>query len=258
LDLQIIERGEPTDGRPSLLFVHGYWQAAWTWDEWVMPALAEMGHHCLALSLRGHGESEGKIWGSSIADYVADVAEVVGALDRPPVVIGHSMGGFTTQHYLGRGHPARAAILVSTVPRKGAWGATFKVIAKHPWLFLKANLTLDVGTVVETEAAAYDFLISPRRPSAEIEKYMDRMERASYRAYLDLLVNRPDLSAVDLPVLVLGGADDGLFKEKEWRDTATDLGAELVVFDGIGHQPMWEGQGARLIEEIDRFVSNLE
>lgn len=128
----MIERGEPSDGIPSLLFIHGYWQAAWTWDEFVMPELADRGHHCVAMSLGGHGESDGKIRGTSIRDNVADLARVVRTFERVPVLVGHSMGGFTIQHYLAKEHPAAAAVLVSPVPRKGGWSATFKAARKHP------------------------------------------------------------------------------------------------------------------------------
>lgn len=237
--------------------MHGYWQAAWTWDEFVMPALAERGHHCVALSLRGHGGSEGRIRGSSIGDYVTDVRAVVGSLSSTPVVIGHSMGGFVTQDYLAKGHPAHAAVLVSPVPRRGAWGATFRVARRHPWRFLKANLTLDVGAVVETPRAARDFLISPRLPEDFIMPYMSRLERASYRVYMDLLLNRPDLGVVHIPALVVGGTDDGFFTESEWADTARALGADLDILEGIGHQPMWEGEGVALTSSISRFVEGL-
>ena len=257
MDLEIVDRGPRDGGRPPLLFVHGYWQAAWTWDEHVLPELALRGYHALAMSLRGHGGSEGRIRGASIADYVDDVARVVSTLEKTPVLVGHSMGGFTTQHYLAAGHPAAGAVLVSPVPRTGAWGATFKVVRRHPWRFLKTNLTLDVGAVVETEEAAYNLLVSNDLPPSFIRPFMERLERASYRTYLDLLLRRPDLTTVDVPALVIGGTHDGFFTEREWADTASSLGAELVMLDGVGHQPMWEGEGKRLIDEIDHFVSSL-
>ena len=255
-DLQLIERGEPGEGRPSLLFVHGYWQAAWTWDEHVMPALSERGHHCVAVSLRGHGESDGKIRGSWIDDYVEDVATVSAMLDSPPVVVGHSMGGFTTQHYLAAGHRAAGAVLVSPVPRKGAWGATWKVARAHPLVFGKVNLTMDVGHVVETADRAREFLVAPSFSDEEMARYLDRLERASYGVYLNMLLKRPDLSSVEVPSLVVGGTEDGFFTEKEWRDTANALRADLVMLEGIGHQPMWEDGGRRLVDEIDSFVSS--
>lgn len=239
------------------MFVHGYWQAAWTWDEFVMPALAARGHHCVALSLRGHGGSGGGIRGTSISDYVTDVQTVVGTISGSPVIIGHSMGGFVTQHYLARGQPAKAVILVSPVPRRGAWGASLRVARRHPWRFGKANLTLDVGAVVETTDAARDFLVSHRLPDDFITPYMPRLERASYRVYMDLLLNRPDLRSIDVPSLVIGGTDDGFFSEPEWSDTARALGADLEMLEGIGHQPMWEGEGAALTDSISQFVDAL-
>lgn len=257
MTLEIIERGSAREGHPSLLFVHGYWQAAWTWDEYVMGALAERGHHCLALSLRGHGGSQGSIRGTWVADYVEDVATVAGSLPVPPVVIGHSMGGFTTQHYLAAGHPAKAAILVSPVPQKGAWGATWKVARSHPIVFGKVNLTLDVGHVVDENERAMEFLVAEGFPRETMEGYSDRLERASYGVYLNMLLKRPDLSDVTLPALVVGGTEDGFFTEKEWRHTASELGCDLVMLEGIGHQPMWEEEGLQLIATIDDFVNSL-
>jgi pimeloyl-ACP methyl ester carboxylesterase len=257
MELEIIERGTHTSGRPSLLFVHGYWQAAWTWDEHVMEDLADLGHHSMAVSLRGHGGSEGRIRGSSIADYVDDIRSVVSSMDVPPVIIGHSMGGFTTQHYLAAGYPATAAILVSPVPRKGAWGAAWKAMSRHPIVFGKINLTRDVGYLVETGDRAREFLVADSFPKERIHEYLDRLERASYRVFLSMLVDRPNLSGADLPALVVGGTEDGFFAEREWRETAGALGAELVMLDGIGHQPMWEEGGLALTAEIDRFVRGL-
>lgn len=257
MDLEIIERGTADPDHPSLLFVHGFWQAAWTWDEHVLPDLAARGHHCIALSLRGHGASDGKIRGSSIADYVSDVRSVVDRLAQPPVLVGHSMGGLTTQYYLAAGHPARAAVLVSPVPRRGAWGATWKAATRHPLVFGKINLTFDVGHLVASEARAHGLLVADSFPRERIAGYMDLLEAASYRVYLSMLLRRPDLASVDIPALVIGGSEDGFFTEAEWRDTADALGADLMMLDGVGHQPMWEEDGGRLITEIDRFARSL-
>lgn len=256
VDLEIIERGSPGNS-PTLLFVHGFWQAAWTWDLHVMPKLAGMGHHCVALSLRGHGGSEGRIRGAAISDYVEDVAGVVSSVGSAPVIVGHSMGGFVLQHYLAGGGQAAAAALVSPVPRKGAWGATLKAVRRHPFAFLLTNLTLDVGHIVATEHRAYDFLVADGFPREEFHGLFERIERASYRTYLGLLLDRPDLSDVKIPTRVVGGTEDAFFTEKEWADTAASLGGGLVMLPGIGHQPMWEDEGDHLVEELGRFLSEL-
>lgn len=256
MDLEIIEAGGPSK-EPSLLFVHGFWQAAWTWEVHVMPKLAERGLHCIAVSLRGHGRSEGRVRGASIPDYVEDVARAVELAGSTPVIVGHSMGGFALQHYLAGGGAASGAVLVSPVPHSGAWRATLQAVRRQPFAFFLTNLTLDVGHMVATEERAHDLLVADGFPRAELRPTMGRLERASYRTYLDLLFRRADLTNVRVPALVLGGSDDSFFSEKEWAGTAEELGAELVMLPGIGHQPMWEGEGDRLAEELDRFVRSL-
>lgn len=223
----------------------------------MLPALADLGYHTLAVSLRGHGGSQGSIRGASIKDYVSDVVSVVDELDDLPVVVGHSMGGYTTQHYLAAGNQARAAVLVSPVPASGAWGATLKTIRKHPGKFLKANITLDVGAVVESPDSAYDLLVSDRLSRDFIVPYMERLERASYRTYMDMLFSLPRPDKTSVPMLIVGGADDDFFSENEWIKTAEVWRAELRILDGIGHQPMWEGEGRALVAAIDEFVAGL-
>ena len=222
-----------------------------------MPALAGDGFHCVALSLRGHGESEGRIRGTAISDYVEDVASVARRFEMPPVLIGHSMGGFTTQHFLADGHPASAAILVSPVPASLAWGAALKAALKRPGKFAKTNLTLDVGCIVESREAAHDFLAGPNTPEGFVDNYMDRLERGSYRTFIDLLTKKPDLSDVDIPSLVVGGSEDAFFSILEWTKTARALGGDLVILEGVGHQPMWEDDGSQLIKAIRGFVSDV-
>jgi len=84
------------------LFVHGAWYADRCWAEHFLPCFAARGYVTHALGVRGHGGSDGRErlpW-TSIADYVADVEQIVAQLGRTLVLVGHSMGGFVLQHYL--------------------------------------------------------------------------------------------------------------------------------------------------------------
>lgn len=101
MPLEIIHRAPSADSRPTpLLCVHGAWHAAWCWGEHFLPYFAQHGYHAYALSLRGHGSSDGRIRGSRLADYLKDVRQAVETLPGPPVLIGHSMGGFVVRKYL--------------------------------------------------------------------------------------------------------------------------------------------------------------
>ena len=89
-ELEVLCRTPAGTARPTpLLFVHGAYTAAWCWDENFLPWFAEQGYAAYAVSLSGHGGSRGRAYldSFSIADYVADVADVVAQLPAPPVLI---------------------------------------------------------------------------------------------------------------------------------------------------------------------------
>jgi pimeloyl-ACP methyl ester carboxylesterase len=259
MTLEVLERrsGREYSGQPPLLFVHGYWQAAWVWDVFLMPELAGRGHDCFAVSLTGHGGSEGKLKGRSVRDHVEDVYEVVARFDTPPIVIGHSMGGYVVQHYAALGYPASGLVLVSPVPPQGAWKATGRVARRHPGKFAKANLMFDIGAVVENPDHAYEWLFSRSFPRKEADGYAGRWERASYRTYLGLLFKRPEVDRINVPRLVVGGSDDGLFSVEEWERGSEKLRAPLHVIPGAGHQLMLEPSWGELAELLDKFAKRL-
>jgi pimeloyl-ACP methyl ester carboxylesterase len=79
------------NGRPPIVFVHGFACAHTDWDAQV--AHLSPRHQTVAVDLRGHGSSPATPAECSIERYGADVAEVMGTLDLPPaVLVGHSMG----------------------------------------------------------------------------------------------------------------------------------------------------------------------
>lgn len=95
---------EPAEWSASALLLHGFNDAAGTWDL-VAPRLAAAGLRVLAPDLRGFGEGarvgDGGYY--HFPDYVFDVADLVDALcaDTPVHVVGHSMGGSVTTLYAG-------------------------------------------------------------------------------------------------------------------------------------------------------------
>lgn len=85
--LEVISRRPKGRARPTpLLFVHGAFGGAWVWDQHFLPWFAEHGWEAHALSLRGHGESEGheKVRFARLRDYVADVEQVLADITPAP------------------------------------------------------------------------------------------------------------------------------------------------------------------------------
>ncbi len=100
---------------PTVLLLHGYMDAAATWQP-VAPALTAEGFRVLAPDLRGYGDGARVPAGGyyHFADYVFDVADLVDQLvpaGSPLIVVGHSMGGTIANMYAGT-FPERVARLV--------------------------------------------------------------------------------------------------------------------------------------------------
>jgi pimeloyl-ACP methyl ester carboxylesterase len=91
LRLHVCEWGRA--GHPAVLFLHGGAAHARWWD-FVLPPLADR-YRCVALDLRGHGDSDWAPDGDySLAAHADDVCAVRAALDLEPcAVVGHSFGG---------------------------------------------------------------------------------------------------------------------------------------------------------------------
>jgi len=186
-DLEVICRAPAGAARPTpLLFVHGAYTAAWCWDENFLPWFAEQGYAAYAVSLSGHGASRGRAYldSFSIADYVADVATVADWIGEPPVLLGHSMGGFIVQKYLEH-RPAPAAALVCSVPPQGLIAAQFHLLFQKPHLFMDINSIMG-GTCADTAILRDALFASDDIDEAMLAVWLERMQAESHRAIWDM------------------------------------------------------------------------
>jgi pimeloyl-ACP methyl ester carboxylesterase len=227
---------------PPLLLIHGAWHAAWCWEGTFLDYFAAHGWEVHAMSLRGHGASEGKdrIRWWSIADYVADVDRVVRSLDRPPILVGHSMGGFVTQKYLET-HGAAAAVLLASAPPSGISRYFFRILRRHPLVWLRANLSLSTYPVVQNPAHVREWFLSPGISADDLAEYQAKLQDESFRASLDMLVlDLPKPRSVTVPIAVLGAGNDAVFPVAEVEATARAYGTEAKIFPGMAHGIMFE------------------
>jgi pimeloyl-ACP methyl ester carboxylesterase len=112
------------DGKGTVLLLHGGGQTRHSWQK-AGPALADDGWTTVAVDFRGHGDSDWAPDGHySIDGLVDDIAAVMAGLDRPPVIIGASMGGLTGLVTAGeRPEAVRGLVLVDATPRIEPTGA---------------------------------------------------------------------------------------------------------------------------------------
>ncbi len=253
--LEVITKGAAAEEHPTpLVFVHGAWHGAWCWDEHFLDFFADHGYACVAPSLRGHGASPGieRLRRTRIRDYVDDLVEVVESLPVPPILIGHSMGGFVVQKFLERRRCA-GAVLLAAIPPTGALGATWRTARHHPVPFLKANVELRLGPMVATPDLARHLFFSQAAPDSDVIRFQRRLQDESYLAYLDMVVL--DLvrtkRVASVPTLVLGAEHDAIVSEREIRRTGAVYGTEAEIFAGMGHdmmlEPRWQDVAGRIV-----------
>jgi pimeloyl-ACP methyl ester carboxylesterase len=130
-------------GRPVVVFVHGLWLLAGSWDRWRTRFEAD-GYATVAVEWPGdpatvaEGRADpGTVAGFGIADITDHIAQVLGRLPAKPALIGHSFGGLLVQKLAGMGLAA-ATVAIDPAPFRGvlplplpALRAAFPVLS-HP------------------------------------------------------------------------------------------------------------------------------
>lgn len=91
----------------EFLLIHGSCHGAWCWTH-VIPALAALGHGACAIDLPAHGADRTPVGAATLEGY-ADA--ILAAIDRPVILVGHSMGGYPITAAAERA-PERIAALV--------------------------------------------------------------------------------------------------------------------------------------------------
>ena len=222
-----------------------------------MAWFAAQGFECHAFDFRHHGDAGGPrtLRRSRIRHYAEDLAEAVAAVDRPPILVAHSMGSLVAQRYLEAAE-VPGAVLVAPIPIGGVWRATGRTMRRHPLKFLAANLRLDLAPLVDTPRMARSMLYDPDIDDETVARLQPMLQSESYSAYLDMLfVTRPRPPLVHSPVAIVMGTEDRLFSVREARRLADAYGVEPRIIDGAAHDlmlgPRWEQTATAILAEIE-------
>lgn len=113
-----------TESPMPVVFVHGLWLHHTSWQPW-QDLFAEHGYAPVAPPWPGEAATvaatradPGPMAGYGVAEVTDHFGDVIAALPRRPIVIGHSFGGLIAQILLGRGL-ADAAVAIDPAPIKG-------------------------------------------------------------------------------------------------------------------------------------------
>ena len=109
--------GDPE--HPPVLLLHGGGQTRHAWGG-TADALSRVGFHAVTLDQRGHGDSDWHPEGVyTVGAYAEDLCAVVAGMEKPPVLVGASLGGLASILAVGESEQdiASAIVLVDVTPR---------------------------------------------------------------------------------------------------------------------------------------------
>ncbi|HYQ91165.1 MAG TPA: alpha/beta hydrolase [Candidatus Competibacteraceae bacterium] len=244
MQLEFISRYPATEHKTvPLLFVHGSFTGAGVWDAHFLPYFAAQGYAAHALSLRGHGASAGRerLFGWSLADYVADLTYAIRRLECLPVLIGHSMGGMVVQKYL-ESRRVPAVVLMASVPPHGLLPSYWGMVAGNPLLLSRIALFQALGPRFANLELMRQALFSEDTPDAWLQRHFHLLQRESQRVCLDMLGLDPLRLKRDhsLPMLVMAAGRDAFFSTGLMQDMARYYRADLALFPDLAHAMMLE------------------
>jgi len=258
--LEVLAHAPQDNLQPTpLLFVHGAYAGAWCWDEHFLPFFAEHGYASYAVSLSGHGASRGREHVDSfcINDYIADVAEIAATLPAPPVLIGHSMGGFVVQKYLEK-HSAPAAVLMCSVPPQGLMSSAFSLMFNKPNLLGDLNNLMGGGQV--SINSLREALFAQPISDQDLQRFFRMSQPESHRAIWDMtLFNLANPGLISgTPMLVMGAEHDHLISPSQVETTARAYSVDAEIFQELGHGLMLERDWIKPAQHILDWLKGLE
>ncbi len=231
---------------PAILLLHGTGSSLHTWDGWTAALAAR--HRVLRMDLPGFGLTGPSRDGDySIPALVAFVEAFRARVSADAVTVGgNSLGGLIAWSYAAA-HPERVRelILLDAAGYPIDRPALLFRLASTPVLSSLLAL-LDPGPLVDkTLRDAYG---DPRKITPELaERYRRLSLRAGNREAFVARVRTPyvdrtaDLHALRVRTLVMWGREDRLIPVSHAARFAADIpGAQVIVYDGVGHAPMEE------------------
>ncbi len=212
----------------------------------------------IALSLRGHGDSDKPEGAYHIGDFAADVVQFLDALaiDRA-VLAGHSASCLIARR-VAIDHPERVAgLILEASPTSLRSDVAFQGFVNSVVLNLKDPISLDFARSFVAGTSSED--VAPE----VVDQFVDELLKVParvWRAMFSGLLKYDDiaeLTRITAPTLLIWGDADALVSREVQDMLATRIpAAGLTVYSGAGHTPRWDDP-QRFSEDVAAFVEEL-
>ena len=258
ITLAYIDTGNPSG--PAVVLIHGYTDSARDWVP-VLPYLSKR-FRLILVDIRGHGKSSKPECCYSRLDFAYDIKLLLDALSiRQADVVGHSLGSIIAQTFAEYWpeRTDRVVLISSTGGRPPGLNEPPQFDFATEIRKLKDPIDPDSPFMIAWWSSPTpvnpDFIRRQRQDSAAIplNVWLAVLDQALPTAtiYADLQSTLPRLKA---PTLLIWGSKDPIMDEP-MRKTLRDAlpGAQVKVFEGLGHNPFWEDPPA-VAGVINKFL----
>lgn len=227
------------------------------WQEHFLHYFSKSGRRAYALSLRGHGRSDGldQIQRWKFSDYTEDVRYIVEQIGDPIILVGHSLGGLIVQKLIGS-VPMRAMVLMASAPPEGIFLVGHSLVLPHPTALLENILRTRLDRKVSIADLWRRALFSNELPAKQVVAFAARLGPESPRALADARVPGPVVPAqsVRIPSLVLAADGDRIIGRSMAHRTAIFHGAKLRIVKPSGHAIMLDTSWRKAAEIIHGWL----
>ena len=256
-----------TPGQPVLLFLHGFPEAAFAWDE-LLAHFAQTehgGYRCVAPNLRGFADSSSP---ADVAAYRAKhlVQDVLSLIDAESssaplaALVAHDWGGAVAWNFAAT-RPERISHLILVDSSGFGGGGPQPLIAR----LTRLPVVGDLGIWFKPELLVRDSLldaygdpamVTPERVRrfAELQRFPGNRHATLLRARTQEPLDTSVLKRLDVPTLILWGARDRWTPPANaFRFQQTIRASRVAIFEKLGHNPMEEDSKATAAA-VDAFL----
>jgi pimeloyl-ACP methyl ester carboxylesterase len=242
----------------TIVLLHGFWVTPRSWEHWIDHYQAR-GFRVLAPAYPGFevevealNADPSPIEALTVPAIVEHFESVIGELESPPIVMGHSAGGAFTQIVLDHGFGA-AGVAINSAPTEGVAVVPLSQIkASFPVLKNPANRHRAVGFTFEQWQYAFTNTFSEEQSRALYERYhVPASGSIFWGSALANIHPGHDDTYVDYhndaraPLLFISGSEDHLMPPKIQQSNAkhykSDTVTEIMQFEGPHLLPAKDG-----------------
>ncbi|MDF2731294.1 MAG: alpha/beta hydrolase fold protein [Acidimicrobiia bacterium] len=238
LSLSVASQGD--DSGPTLVLLPGPTDS-WRSYQMILDLLPTS-IRTIAVSQRGHGDSDKPATGYRVEHFASDVVPLLDALgvDRA-VLAGHS-GSCLVARRVAVDHPERVAgLLLEASPTTLVGDTRLQRFVESVVLSLDDPIAADFARSFVVDTSSDD--MAPEVVDQFVEDLLKVPARV-WRETFQGLIQYDDLNqlaSIETPVLLIWGDNDRLVGRQMQEDLEARIAhAKLVVYPGAGHTPRWD------------------